>query len=347
MPGLLRGVARTAVIAGTATHVSNNVSRRQTSRWAEKEQAQYPPGAAGVRRAAPGRGRARPADRAAQGAGRAEGTGHPDRGGVRGPEGPDPGRLSTGRLNRERTRGVDGPRGGRRHRKGGLQPGRTTPGQAAAPATVSTVRRNVINDRGRPGDTWSGRSAAAALTAPGPSVDARPSAGTVQWLDVEVGRPGRAWCGPVPDGPGPGGDERRDLAAGRRLRHHSHHHPDGDRALRPGDGRPDAHRRQAGRPLGPAPRVLDRTRDLRLGVCSDSRVVERPFAVVRLVDPRRDRSGARHAGPGRPGRGQLRGEGPRDRVRRARRRRRGRHRRGPDPRRLGHDRGELANRVRG
>ena len=41
MPGLLRGVARTAVIAGTATHVSNNVSRRQTNRWAQQEQAQY------------------------------------------------------------------------------------------------------------------------------------------------------------------------------------------------------------------------------------------------------------------------------------------------------------------
>jgi Short C-terminal domain len=37
MPGLLRGVARTAVIAGTATHVSNNVSRRQANRWAEQE----------------------------------------------------------------------------------------------------------------------------------------------------------------------------------------------------------------------------------------------------------------------------------------------------------------------
>jgi hypothetical protein len=36
MPGLLRGVARTAVIAGTATHVSNNVSRRQANRWAEQ-----------------------------------------------------------------------------------------------------------------------------------------------------------------------------------------------------------------------------------------------------------------------------------------------------------------------
>lgn len=40
MPGLLRGVARTAIIAGTATHVSNNVSRRQAQRWAEQGQAQ-------------------------------------------------------------------------------------------------------------------------------------------------------------------------------------------------------------------------------------------------------------------------------------------------------------------
>lgn len=46
MPGLLRGVARTAVIAGTATAVSNNVSRRQANRWssqAEAEQAQAQP----------------------------------------------------------------------------------------------------------------------------------------------------------------------------------------------------------------------------------------------------------------------------------------------------------------
>jgi Short C-terminal domain len=43
MPGLLRGVARTAVIAGTATHVSNNVSRRQARRWADQDAAQYPP----------------------------------------------------------------------------------------------------------------------------------------------------------------------------------------------------------------------------------------------------------------------------------------------------------------
>ncbi|MDX6586840.1 MAG: hypothetical protein QOI31_1313 [Solirubrobacterales bacterium] len=40
MPGLLRGVARTAVIAGTATHVSNNVSRRQAGRWAQQQAPQ-------------------------------------------------------------------------------------------------------------------------------------------------------------------------------------------------------------------------------------------------------------------------------------------------------------------
>ncbi|MGW5425248.1 SHOCT domain-containing protein [Streptomyces sp. NPDC003943] len=47
MPGLLRGVARTAVVAGTATAVSNRVSRRQAGRWAAQEQqaapAQYAP----------------------------------------------------------------------------------------------------------------------------------------------------------------------------------------------------------------------------------------------------------------------------------------------------------------
>ena len=43
MPGLLRGVARTAVVAGTATAVSNRVSRRQAGRWAAKEQEQDPP----------------------------------------------------------------------------------------------------------------------------------------------------------------------------------------------------------------------------------------------------------------------------------------------------------------
>lgn len=38
---LLRGMARTAVIAGTATAVSNRVSRRQANRWAQQDEQQY------------------------------------------------------------------------------------------------------------------------------------------------------------------------------------------------------------------------------------------------------------------------------------------------------------------
>ena len=36
MPGLLRGVVRTAAVAGTATAVSNRVSRRQAERWQQQ-----------------------------------------------------------------------------------------------------------------------------------------------------------------------------------------------------------------------------------------------------------------------------------------------------------------------
>lgn len=42
MPGLLRGVARVAVISGTATAVSNNVSRRQSQRWSDEQATQQP-----------------------------------------------------------------------------------------------------------------------------------------------------------------------------------------------------------------------------------------------------------------------------------------------------------------
>jgi hypothetical protein len=38
---LLRGIARTAAIAGTATAVSNRVSRRQGNRWSQQEDQQY------------------------------------------------------------------------------------------------------------------------------------------------------------------------------------------------------------------------------------------------------------------------------------------------------------------
>ena len=57
MPGLIRGVARTAVVAGTATAVSNRVSRRQANRWASQDEQQYyeqaPPQQAAPAAAAP------------------------------------------------------------------------------------------------------------------------------------------------------------------------------------------------------------------------------------------------------------------------------------------------------
>lgn len=56
MPGLLRGMARTAVVAGTATAVSNRVSRRQGERWAAQDQAAYAqeqPAAGGYEQAPP------------------------------------------------------------------------------------------------------------------------------------------------------------------------------------------------------------------------------------------------------------------------------------------------------
>ena len=40
--GLIGGMARTAVVAGTATAVSNRVSRRQANKWAAHEQPQQP-----------------------------------------------------------------------------------------------------------------------------------------------------------------------------------------------------------------------------------------------------------------------------------------------------------------
>lgn len=39
--GLIGGIARTAVIAGTATAVSNRVSRRQYNRWARQDPQYY------------------------------------------------------------------------------------------------------------------------------------------------------------------------------------------------------------------------------------------------------------------------------------------------------------------
>jgi len=40
MPGLMRGVARTAAVVGTATAVSGRVSHRQANRWAAQDEPQ-------------------------------------------------------------------------------------------------------------------------------------------------------------------------------------------------------------------------------------------------------------------------------------------------------------------
>ena len=64
MPRLLRGMARTAVVAGTATAVSGRVRRRQENRWAQQEEPQAAPQAA-----APAPAPAAPAPAAAPAAG--------------------------------------------------------------------------------------------------------------------------------------------------------------------------------------------------------------------------------------------------------------------------------------
>ena len=92
MPGLLRGMARTAVVAGTATSVSNRVSRRQARRWAEQDPARLRGGSRPLRP----RPRRPRSHRPAQGARRAAPAGRPDRRGVRRSEGeaarPEPSR---------------------------------------------------------------------------------------------------------------------------------------------------------------------------------------------------------------------------------------------------------------
>ena len=55
MPRLLRGMVRTAAVAGTATAVSGGVRRRQENRWAQKEEqsAAAPPAPVAPAEAAP------------------------------------------------------------------------------------------------------------------------------------------------------------------------------------------------------------------------------------------------------------------------------------------------------
>ncbi len=42
MPGLIRGIARTAVVAGTASAVAGRVQHRQQMKWAEQDQQAQP-----------------------------------------------------------------------------------------------------------------------------------------------------------------------------------------------------------------------------------------------------------------------------------------------------------------
>lgn len=41
MPGLIRGVARTAVVAGTASAVAGRVNHHQQQKWSAQDQQQY------------------------------------------------------------------------------------------------------------------------------------------------------------------------------------------------------------------------------------------------------------------------------------------------------------------
>ena len=104
--GLIRGVARTAAIAGTATAVSNRVSRRQANKWAaqdeqqaaEQDQAetsqQQAPAQEATSSASPQHRPGRHAHPASE-AWRAKGIRSVDRRGVRGPEGKDPRQLTS------------------------------------------------------------------------------------------------------------------------------------------------------------------------------------------------------------------------------------------------------------
>ena len=53
MPGLLRGIARTAAVAGTASAVGGRVRHRQERKWAEQEAPPQEPQAAAPGAAGP------------------------------------------------------------------------------------------------------------------------------------------------------------------------------------------------------------------------------------------------------------------------------------------------------
>ena len=124
---LLRGIARTAAIAGTATAVSNRVSRRQQNRWAQQEDQQYaqqqPQQYAAARPR--GRGAGEGSGGTAQRSRRAQVAGDPHRCRVRRPEGEDPGVLNIGPATAQPSSPVS-----RRHRECHLAAAAYASGQA-------------------------------------------------------------------------------------------------------------------------------------------------------------------------------------------------------------------------
>ena len=157
MPGLLRGVARTAVITGTATAVSGRVQRRQAAKYADRD-AQTAVRRASLRQ--PGLQQAHlpgPQQRelaqddmlgTAQEAGRAEGQRRPHGGGVRHPEGQDPRRLTC--FGRPTSAGCWScpAAGGRRSAAGSAGCPRRCPGSWSRGPTSPAARLGVADGAG-------------------------------------------------------------------------------------------------------------------------------------------------------------------------------------------------------
>ena len=135
---LLRTMARTTVVAGTATAVSGRVARRQQQRWAGPEQQQMAAQAPAAAAAGPGGGCAGPGggcagagrglDREAQGARSAAPVRRSHRRGVRGRQGKDPQLIFAARLALSM------------RRPAGVNPSRE-PGQTRTPASIRPATR--------------------------------------------------------------------------------------------------------------------------------------------------------------------------------------------------------------
>ena len=183
-----------------------------------------------------------------------------------------------------------------------------------------------------------------------PPRDPRPAGAAgrrdLRWPDGEMGGTRGSGGGPVPDGSGPGGHERRDLDPGRGFRYDRDDHSGSYRLLRPGHGRPHADRWKARRHLRSPANFRGRDGHLRLRLGSDRGIWKRLHTDARLVGTGGNRRRHGPAGDGGPGRRKLRRQGEGARLRSPRRRRRGRHRGRTDPRRLGDHRTQLAGRIR-